>query len=104
MTEVGGNTLDIDYSAQSKHYYGICQWNATNYSEVWGASLEEQCKYLNKTIEYEINSYGSYLEFLKINTASQAAKYFAETYERCGFLSYKSRERNAVIAYNYFVS
>lgn len=110
MTEVGGNTLDIQYEISSSSYYGMCQWNKA-YSEIWGASLEEQCDYLRDTIKYEIDTFGysyksgfDYNDFLNLTDIKSAALAFAKCYERCGSGSYTTRQSNAIIAYNYFIS
>lgn len=110
MAEVGGNTLNIQYDIYGSSYYGMCQWNKA-YSEVWGASLEEQCNYLENTIQYEFDTFGSnykrgfgYEDFLNITDVRDAAIAFAKCYERCGSGSYNVRKENAVAAYNYFVS
>lgn len=109
MTEVGGQTLDVQYSLRGNGYYGMCQWNKV-YSEVWGASLEEQCAFLRDTIAYETDTFGyaykkgfNYNDFLNITDCKQAAKAFAACYERCGRGSYTVRQNNAVVAYNYFI-
>lgn len=109
MAEAGGNTLNINYDVKTSSYYGICQWSKT-YSEVWGASLEEQCEYLEKTIQYELNTFGyayedgfDYEAFLELKNIEDVAIAFAKCYERCGSGSYDIREKNAVAAYNYFV-
>lgn len=110
MAEVGGQTLDIQYRLTGNGYYGMCQWSKT-YSKVWGASLEEQCNYLRDTIEYEFNTFGqcykkgfNYSQFLAMTDIEKAALAFAKAYERCGSGSYNQRQRNAIVAYNYFVS
>ena len=110
MAEVGGNTLDIQYDLRSSIYYGMCQWNKA-YSDIWGASLEEQCNYLRDTIKYEIDTFGyaykkgfKYNDFLNLTDIKQVALAFAKSYERCGSGSYKTRQNNAINAYNYFVS
>lgn len=110
MAEVGGQTLDIQYNTRSASYYGMCQWSKA-YSEVWGASLEEQCNYLEDTIKYEFDTFGyaykkgfKYEDFLNITDARDAAIAFAKCYERCGSGSYNVRKQNAITAYNYFVS
>ncbi len=111
MAECGGNTLDIQYDLQTKSYYGICQWSKTYYSDVWGATLEEQCNYLKDTIKDEIDSFGynyksgfKYSDFLNISIVSEASLCFAKAYERCSIGSYRARQENAVIAYDYFIS
>lgn len=110
MAEVGGNTLDIQYDLGSSIYYGMCQWNKA-YSDIWGASLKEQCNYLRDTIKYEIDTFGyaykkgfKYNDFLNLTDIKQVALAFAKSYERCGSGSYKIRQNNAINAYNYFVS
>ena len=110
MAEVGGNTLNIQAMISGNGYYGMCQWNKA-YSNIWGASLEEQCDYLRDTIEYEFNTFGyaykrkfDYDSFLELTDMKDAALAFAKAYERCGSGSYYKRQQNAVIAYNYFIS
>lgn len=110
MAEVGGQTLNIQYWLSGNGYYGMCQWNKA-YSSIWGGSLSEQCDFLRDTIEYEFDTFGNkyakgfdYDEFLKLTDVKKAAKAFAQCYERCGSGSYKVRQKNAVTAYNYFVS
>lgn len=110
MAEVGGQTLNIRYTLSSNGYYGMCQWSR-GYSEVWGAGLETQCNFLRDTIKYEFDTYGSkyqkgfnFNSFLNMTDAQQAALAFAKSYERCASKSYKVRQKNALKAYNYFVS
>lgn len=110
MAETGGNTLDIQATISGNGYYGICQWNKA-YSNVWGASLEEQCDYLRDTIEYEFDTFGyvykrnfDYNSFLDLTDIKSAALAFAKCYERCGSGSYYTRQQNAIAAYNYFIS
>jgi hypothetical protein len=98
MTEVGGNTLDIQYTAKTKNYYGICQWNKA-YSSIWDASLWKQLNFLEDTIKDEIDTFGyvykqdfNYDDFTSITNVKQAAKIFAICYERCNSKSYKLRE------------
>ena len=109
MAEVGGQTLNLNYSASSSNYYGMCQWNR-NYKQVWGADLPTQCNFLRDTIKYEIDTYGfkyqkgfNFNSFLNMTNARQAALAFAKSYERCGSGSYEIRQRNAEKAYEYFV-
>lgn len=109
MTEVGGQTLNINYASSSNSYYGMCQWNRA-YSKIWGAGLISQCDFLRDTIKYEIDTYGkaykksfNFDSFLNLTDCRAAALAFAKSYERCGSGSYKVRQSNAVVAYNYFV-
>lgn len=110
MAEVGGQTLDIRYTLSSSGYYGMCQWNR-GCSQVWGAGLETQCDFLRDTIKYEFDTYGfkyqkgfNFNSFLNMTDAQQASLAFAKSYERCASGSYGVRQKNAVKAYNYFVS
>ena len=113
MAEVGGNTLDIQYwlySYGDNYYYGICQWSKDTYPSVRGTDLISQCAFLNKTIEYELNTFGyaykenyKYIDFLALTSASEAALMFAQSYERCAKSTYLIRQKNAVKAYDYFM-
>lgn len=105
MNEAGGNSLNINPSAQNPAgYYGICQWNSSTYGDVWYCNLVEQLDYLNNTIEYEYNSCGniSYESFCNLTDEREAALSFARSYERCSSASYGRRQNNATTALNYF--
>ena len=110
MTEVGGQTLNINWSASGNGYYGICQWNKA-YSNIWGAGLEAQCNYLLNTLQYEFDTFGfkyykgfNYNAFINMTNSREAALAFAKSYERCSSAHYGVRQDNAVKAYNYFVN
>ena len=110
MAEVGGQTLDIQWWLKGNGYYGMCQWSQGYKSQIWGADLQGQLNFLRDTIKYELDTFGSayskgfnYNQFLSLNSAEAAAKAFAKCYERCGSGSYSIRQKNAVVAYNYFV-
>ena len=105
MNEAGGNSLNINPSAQNPAgYYGICQWNSSMYGDVWYCNLVEQLDYLNNTIEYEFNCYGNmnYESFCNLTDEREAALSFARSYERCSSASYGRRQNNATTALNYF--
>lgn len=111
MAEVGGQTLDIQWWLKGNGYYGMCQWNQGYKSQVWGADLQGQLDFLQDTIKYELDTFGfvyskgfNYEQFLSLNSAESAAKAFAKCYERCGSASYSIRQKNAVVAYNYFTN
>lgn len=111
MVEAGGQTLDLKWNASTGYCYGGCQWNKTNYSQVWGKSLEGQCEFLESTIKYEFDTFGysyqrgfNYNSFTQLTDVKQAALAFAKCYERCGAGTYRVRQYCAQIAYNYFVS
>lgn len=111
MTEVGGQTLDVQYSLRGNGYYGMCQWNKAYRSGVWGADLAGQCNFLRDTIEYELDTFGyaykkgfNYDSFLALSNERDAALAFAKCYERCGSSTYNIRMNNAEKAYDYFVN
>ena len=112
MAEVGGHTLNLRpyLYGENHNYYGICQWSIKYYPSVNGKNLNQQLDFLAKTIKYEFNTYGhlynskfNYSAFLNLNDASAAAKAFAKVYERCGTSTISKRQRNALVAYDYFV-
>jgi hypothetical protein len=113
MTEVGGQTLNIDYTLyghDSKTYYGICQWSSKYYPEVKGQDLDFQLNYLKDTVEGQFNTYGylyqsnmKYDEFTQMTGDPRAtALAFAKVYERCNSKYYTVRQDNAETAYEYF--
>lgn len=110
MAECGGHTLSLQPTASNKYYYGICQWSK-GYPNVWYSDLDSQCEFLINTIEYEFNTFGSsykrgfdFNSFLSLNDEKEVAKAFAKCYERCGSSSLNQRQKNATIAYNYFIN
>lgn len=115
MVETGGQTLDIEWNIYSngKGYYGLCQWYIPYNPSMNGASFEEQCNYLNNSIEAEFDTFGStcyqsgfdYEDFVQMEDVRAAALAFAKCYERCAATSYNysSRQSCAEIAYSYFV-
>ena len=110
MTEVGGQTLNLQVNSNKNGYYGICQWNKNHKKEIWGKSLEKQLNYLNSNIKSEFDIYGytykkdfNFNTFLNLTDEKEAALAFAKSYERCGSGSYNVRQENATKAYNYFV-
>lgn len=112
MAECGGQTLDIqwwlyDYSGC---FYGVCQWSLYYCPEVRDLNLEQQLDYLRDTIEGEFDYAGfcyysgfTYEAFLEMTNCRDIALAFAKVYERCGSSSYTIRQRNAEVAYEYFV-
>ena len=112
MAEVGGQTLNIRHTLYSSGggFYGMCQWSKKYYPEIHGADLKAQCEFLRDTIEEEFKIFGNvykrnfdYSDFLALTNERDVALAFAKVYERCGTGSYSTRQRNAEIAYNYFV-
>ena len=110
MTEVGGNTLSLDYTLGSAKFYGICQWKLKYCAEVYKEDLQGQLAYLNKTMEQEFNTFGNqykkdfdYNDFLEMTNVRQAALAFSKCYERNEKGSYTKRQDNAETAYEYFM-
>ena len=110
MAECGGHTLSLQPTVSNKYYYGICQWSK-GYPNVWYSNLDSQCEFLINTIEYEFNTFGSsykrgfnFNSFLNLNDEKEVAKAFAKCYERCGSSSLNQRQKNATIAYNYYIN
>lgn len=110
MTEVGGQTLDIQYTLQNKTYYGMIQWNKKYFPGVIGKDLQGQCEFLMSNIEETFHTYGKnyksgfdYEDFCNLTNEKDAALAFAKIYERCGSGSYEQRKKNATVAYEYFM-
>lgn len=108
MREVADNNLNLNPYAVSSSgfYYGICQWNKKVYSSVWNKDLAYQCDFLVRTIRYEMDTFttAGYDRFLLSNSPQEAAKLFFQGYERGNASTLKQRQKNAVVAYDYFVS
>ena len=111
MAEVGGQTLNLQYMLISDDgYFGMCQWSR-GYSQIWGKGLKDQYTFLNKTIKYEMDTFGHLYKrgfnlnaFLNMDNTREAALAFAKCYERCHHRTYTIRQNNAEKAYNYFVN
>lgn len=111
MTEAGGQTLNLNVNAYNvQGFYGLCQWNM-GYSEVWWTGLDEQLNFLEDSIEYEFNTFGSnyrknfnYESFKNMTNEQDAALAFAKAYERCGSSCYSIRQQNASKALRYFTT
>ena len=114
MVETGGSTLSIEWDVYSDGggYYGLCQWSLYYNPSIGGSSFEEQCNYLNNSIEAEFTAFGfcyqngfGYQDFLNLQNERDAALAFAKCYERCAATSinYSLRQSCAETAYSYFV-
>lgn len=111
MRECGGDTLNLDWDIYGTHmgqrYYGLCQWALHYTPSIDGASIQQQCDHLWKSMPSAFNTYGylygngfNYAKFKTLGV-EQAAVAFAVCYERPGYESnnYEKRRRNALIAY-----
>lgn len=90
---------------------GLCGWMYYYYPEAEGATFEQQCEILLKTIEYQFNACGHYYrsgftyeDFLSMTSPEEAARVFAIVYEKCKPFSYNKRMLFAREAYEYFVT
>ena len=111
MAEVGGQTLNLNYTNETKNYYGMCQWNKKTYKKVIGQDLQGQINFLINSMEDEFNTFGycyrdnfNFNSFLNLSNEQDVAIAFATCYERCGSSSHKTRANNASIAYEYFTN
>lgn len=109
MSEIGGQTLNLEYTNESFGYYGMCQWNKIIHREAKGQDLQGQIDYLVSSMEREFNIFGDcyksnfdYNAFINLENEENAAIAFAACYERCGEKSYAVRAKNARLAYDYF--
>lgn len=110
MAEVGGQTLNINAERTGHGYYGMCQWSIKYYPKVVGEDLNGQLDFLKSNIKTIINKYGKnyesgfdYSDFKKLKNEKEVALAFAACYERCASYTYVQRQKNATVAYNYFV-
>lgn len=111
MAEVGGQTLNINPLRNTGNgYYGMCQWSTKYYPKVVGKDLNGQLDFLKSNIKTIINKYGKnyesgfdYADFKKLKNEKEVALAFAACYERCASYTYVQRQKNATVAYNYFV-
>lgn len=91
MEEAGGQTLNIDPSAQNSignGHYGVFQWDMVYCSEVVGKGLAEQLEYYKTWIQgfddfaKNYKAGFTYEEFLKLTDPQQVAIAFATVMER----------------------
>lgn len=111
MSECGGQTLALQphvYSP-SGNYYGLAQWNK-QYG-LHGATLYVQLNYLCNSLEETFNRYGKlyktgfdYNDFCNLQSPEEACKAFLYVYERGAHGTVSKRQKNARIAYNYFIN
>lgn len=85
MAECGGQTLSLQWNLYGGggSYYGLCMWSLYYGPEVRGRNVTGQLAYLTGDIEEKIEQFGgSYDYFCSLEDAGQAARYFANYYER----------------------
>lgn len=85
MAECGGQTLSLQWNLYGGggSYYGLCMWSLLYGPEVRGRNVTGQLSYLTGNIEENIEQFGgNYDYFCALEDAGQAARYFANYYER----------------------
>jgi len=103
MQECGGNTLNLQPYLCVNNFLGLCMWYSpyTDGRLLYGADVTDQLEYLKDTLETNIEYFGGdYEYFTSLESATDAAWYFSEYYERGGWHSV--RARNAETALEYF--
>jgi hypothetical protein len=110
MAECGGHTLNLNPTIRNpnSNCYGLCQWHPLYYPQLQNTSLEFQLNFLSSSVKEVFNGWAgqldniNYNDFISLTNYSLTAKYFNDVYERPGYYS-PQREKNAQIAYEYFV-
>lgn len=85
MAECGGQTLSLQWNLYGGggSYYGLCMWSLRYGPEVRGRNVTGQLTYLTGNMEENMEQFGgSYDYFCSLQDAGQAARYFANYYER----------------------
>ena len=111
MSEVGGQTLDLQYWLNNGKYAGMCQWSLRYFPiEDVVNDLMGQCQLLADTIEENFQIFGSnyragftYKDFTKLQSVSEATVAYEKCYGRGGIIDYSQRLKNAAVAYEFFV-
>lgn len=114
MAEVGGQTLNLNWQSYTGNELGICQWMGGRQSGIisrYGSnpSCEEQVQYMydelmgTNGVHRQVSEY-QYQLIINSSTPEEAAKMFAMYFERCANYTYSVRQKNAAVAYNYFVN
>jgi hypothetical protein len=111
MTETGGDTLKLrpHIYDSTGYYYGMAMWCTYYYHTCAGMTFEEQCQYLVDTMQMEFDKFGhmycegfDYEDFIGMTSPKEIALAFAKVYERRDPVSHVRRQRNAVVALDYF--
>jgi len=103
MAECGGQSLNLQPYLCVNNFVGLCMWYTpyTNGRLLYGADVTDQLEYLKDTLQTNIEYFGGdYDYFISLESATDAAWYFDEYYERGGWHSV--RARNAQTALEYF--
>lgn len=102
MAETGGQTLDLKPYSRVGGFYGLCMWALEYTPQVDGADIHTQIRILLDTLEDNLAAGGGSIEeFLQIQDAAVAARYFSDCYERPATWA-AARADNALAALAYF--
>lgn len=102
MAECGGQTLDLQWRLYGGggRYYGLCQWNLYYCPDANGLDVTGQLDYLMDTIEENMTRFGGdYKYFCGLEDAGEAAKYFANYYERGSGIRRRTQNAYAALAW-----
>lgn len=102
MAECGGQTLELrwDIYGGEGSYYGLCQWSLYYNPAVKGRDVTGQMDYLMSNIEKNMRYFGgNYNYFHSIKNAGEAARYFANYYERGSGASVRVKNANKALAW-----
>lgn len=82
MRECGGDSLYLNPTVWDPphEYYGLCQWGPY-YTEIHGASFEDQLRFLSGNIKSVMGN-SCYNSFINSSTPAGAARLFDECYEK----------------------
>lgn len=104
MRECGGDSLYLNPTVWDPphEYYGLCQWGPY-YTEIHGASFEDQLRFLSGNIKSVMGN-SCYNSFINSSTPAGAARLFDECYEKSTYSATDNalRAQNAQTAYNAF--
>lgn len=102
MAECGGQTIELrwDIYGGGGSYYGLCQWSLYYNPAVKGRDVTGQLDYLMSNIEKNMRYFGgNYNYFRSIKNAGEAARYFANYYERGSGASVRVKNANKALAW-----
>lgn len=102
MAECGGQTLSLQWNLYGGggSYYGLCMWSLRYGPDVQGRNVTGQLSYLTGNINEIIEQFGgSYDYFCSLEDAGQAARYFANYYERGSGAGVRARNAYQAMAW-----
>lgn len=102
MAECGGQTLSLQWNLYGGggSYYGLCMWSLRYGPDVKDRNVTGQLSYLTENIQEIMEQFGgSYDYFCSIEDAGQAARYFANYYERGSGAGVRARNAYQALAW-----